>query len=325
MRICVYGAGAMGGAIAGRLARAGHEVSVVARGAHGRAIAERGLTLIEPDGSRWTTRPRVSERPAELGRQDAVIVALKSNLFSDAAESMVPLLGPETLVVTAMNGVPYWYFHRHGGPHDGKRLASVDPGDRCWRLLGPERAIGTVLWMAGSVAEPGAIACGPGLGLPVGEPDGSRSTRVSALAEALLSAGFEAPIKDRIRDELWLKLWGNLSLNPITALTLGTLGASAGDEDAAWVAARMMEEARAIGQALGVAFPTSIPERLAMAAKLIGHKTSMHQDLERGRRLELGAIVAAVVEMGALAGIATPTVETVLRLARARARTAGLD
>lgn len=322
MRIAVYGAGAIGGLIGARLAQvAGIEVGLIARGAQLQAIQAHGLTLLQ-GGRRTVTHLPASDDPTRLGAQDFVIVALKAHAVAGAVEAMQPLLGPETAVVMAVNGVPWWYFHRLDGPWKEHRLESVDPGGRIAQAIGPERAIGCVVYPAAELVEPGVVEHLDGDRLSLGEPSGERSERVRKLAAALIAAGFKAPVKTNIRDEIWVKLWGNLSFNPISALTHATLDRIAADPGTRAVARAMMLEARTIGERLGVRFPIDVDQRIAGAAAVGAHRTSMLQDLERGRPMEIDALVAAVQEMGRLAGVATPTIDAVLALVRLRARVA---
>jgi 2-dehydropantoate 2-reductase len=323
MRIAVYGAGAIGGLIGARLAQvAGIEVGLIARGAQLEAIQAHGLTLIQ-DGQRSVACPPATDDPARLGPQDYVIVTLKAHAVAGAVAGMQPLLGPETAVVMAVNGVPWWYFHRLPGPWAEHRLESVDPGGRIAQGIGPERAIGCVVYPAAELVEPGVVEHLDGDRLSLGEPSGERSERVKKLAAALIAAGFKAPVKTDIRDEIWVKLWGNLSFNPISALTHATLDRIAADPETRAVARAMMLEAKVIGERLGVRFPIDVDRRIAGAAAVGAHRTSMLQDLERGRPMEIDALIAAVQEMGRLFGAATPTIDTVLALVRLRARVAG--
>jgi 2-dehydropantoate 2-reductase len=322
MKVCIYGAGAIGGLLGAKLARSGVEVGLIARGPHLAAMREAGLTL-RGDGESFTVRPRATDDPAELGAQDFVIVTLKAHQVPGVVERLQPLLGPGTAVVTAVNGVPWWYFHGLGGRYDGHRLASVDPGDAQWNGIGPERVIGCVVYPAAEVVEPGVIALVEGDRFTLGEPSGERTARIERLSAALLAAGFKAPVRPRIRDEIWVKLWGNLSFNPISALTTATLATICGDEGARGVARAMMVEAQAVAEKLGVRFAISVDKRIDGAAAVGAHKTSMLQDLERGRPMEIDALVAAVRDMGRLVEIPTPTIDTVLALVRLRAREAG--
>jgi 2-dehydropantoate 2-reductase len=319
MRICVFGAGAIGSLIGARLAAAGAEVSLVARGAHLDAIRERGLVLIAA-GERITVRPRATDDPAELGVQDYVLATIKAYSFPEVVDAMAPLLGSSTAVVTAQNGIPWWYFHALPGEWEGRRLQSVDPGGRIWDVLGPERAIGCVVYPSCEVIEPGVVSHQFGERLMLGEPDGSSTSRVEALARALGEAGFRAPVRPRIRDDIWLKLWGNVSFNPISTLTLATLAEIGAHAPTRAVVHTMMEEARAVALRLGVRFVVDVGTRIDWALDAGEHKTSMLQDLERGRRLELEALVAVVSELGRLVGTPTPTIDTVLALVELRAR-----
>ena len=322
MKIAIVGAGAIGGYFGGLLARAGHDITLIARGSHRDAIRSHGLT-VETGGQRFTTHPACTDNPAEAGVQDAVILSLKAPAVPDMAQRMLPLFGADTPLITAMNGVPYWYFHRHGGPLDGTRLASVDPGDRQWDMIGPQRAIGSVVWVAGTLSAPGVISHSGGSRLPIGEPDGSRSDRVLRLGAILTEAGIEAPVLGNIRQEIWTKLWGNLSYNPVSVLTHGTLEGLSRDPDARRVLTGMMEESRRIGEALGIEFPLTIEQRMAAAEKVGPHKTSMLQDLEAERPMEIGALIGVIAELAGKLAIPTPTIDTVLALLKVRARVAG--
>lgn len=322
MKVCVFGAGAIGGYVGALLARAGVDVSLVARGPHGAAMRENGLTLHIGEET-FTVRPTVTDDPATLGPQDYVLLTLKAHSLPPVVDRLMPLLGPETAVVTAINGIPWWYGYKLDGPAGGRRLDSVDPRGRIWDTIGPERAIGTVVWQAAEVEAPGVVRHGYGERMPLGEPDGSKSARAEALSKALIAAGIKSPVRPRIRDEIWMKLWGNLSFNPLSALTGSTLEALARDPGARGVIAGMMAEARAVGEATGARFTVSVEERIGMAEKVGAHRTSMLQDLEAGRPMEIGALVAAVAELGRLTGLPTPTIDTVLALVSLRAREAG--
>lgn len=241
-----------------------------------------------------------------------------------AVEAIRPLLGRDTCVVTAVNGIPYWYFHKHGGTLEGRVLETVDPGGAQWHGFGPERALGCVVYPATEVVEPGVVQHIYGDKFPLGEPDGGRSQRVAALSAALEAGGLRAPVLERIRDEIWLKLWGNLCFNPLSALTHATLEELCADPGTRAVAKAMMLEAQAIGERLRARFRVDVERRINGAGAVGAHKTSMLQDLERGRPLEIDALVAVVQEMGRLAGMATPTLDVVLALVRQRAALAGL-
>jgi 2-dehydropantoate 2-reductase len=324
MRICVFGAGAIGGYLAGKLALAGHEVCAIARGAHLAAIRTDGLRLIE-DGQTRTVRLPASDDPAAFGPQDVVICALKAQQAHANAGKFAPLLGPHTAVLTAMNGIPWWYFYRARGPLDGHHLESVDPGAAQWIAIGPERAIGCVVDPACEVVAPGVIEHRLYKRFTIGEPDGTHSDRVRALRDALVSAGFDAPIRDAIRWNVWLKLWGNVCFNPISVLTLATLDRITTEPSLRALCRTMMVEAQSVAVALGVAIPDEMmARRLNAAGSVAGHKMSMLQDLERGRSLEIDALITAVQELGRLVGVATPAIDVVLALVQERGRQAGL-
>jgi len=323
MRICVYGAGAIGGYMGAKLAAAGTaEVSLVARGPHLAAMREKGLTLIE-DGEETTVAVDAAQDPAELGVQDYVVVTLKAHSVPGVVDAMQPLLGPETTVVMGVNGVPWWYFHGLGGPNEGRRMEAVDPGGRIWDGIGPERVLGSVVYPAAEVPEPGVIRHLEGNRFTLGEPSGEKTERAEALSKALGAAGLKAPVRPKIRDEIWVKLWGNLSFNPISALTGATLDVLCTEPGTRAVARAMMVEAQAIAEDLGVKFPIDVDRRIDGGAAVGAHKTSMLQDLERGRPMEIDALVTAVQELGRVTGHPTPTIDTVLALVRQRARLAG--
>jgi 2-dehydropantoate 2-reductase len=318
LKVCVFGAGAIGGYIGAQLACAGIDVSLVARGAHLAAMRSHGLRL-QIDGEERIAHVPCTDRPGELGEQDCVFIALKAHQISGAVEAMLPLLGRETSVVTASNGLPYWYFHGAGMLGDTP-LESVDPGGTQSQLLGPRRAIGCVVYPAAEVVAPGVIRHEHGRKVPIGEPDGRRTPRLERLHEALIAGGLDAPIRDDIRDEIWLKLWGNLCFNPVSALTGATIDVIAHDPGTRAVCRAMMLEAAAIGDRLGLKLRVDVDRRIDGAGALGAHKMSMLQDLERGRSMEIESLVGVVQELGRLTGLATPTVDVVLALIRQRAR-----
>lgn len=323
MKICVFGAGAIGGWLAARLAAAGADVSVVARGARLEAIRAKGLRVQDLDGRVTATRVRCSAITAELGAQDFVIIATKAHDAAAAVPVLAPLLGPETAVVTAMNGLPWWYFHKQAGPFEDHRLRTLDPDDAQWRGITPERALGAVIWAAAETPEPGVIRHLSGERIPIGEPDGSRSARAVQLSGALRAAGLKSPVRTDIRTEIWLKLWGNLSFNPVSVLTHATLEDMARDPGTRALIRTMMLEAEQVAAALGVTMPMSIEQRIRGAEAVGAHLTSTLQDLLQGRPLELDALLGAVVECAALARVPVPTLDFVYALAAQRARTAG--
>jgi len=322
VKICVYGAGAIGGYMAVQLARSGVETSVVARGPHLAAIQQNGLTL-KIAGETHTVKLAASNDPATLGRQDYVIVTLKAHQIAAAAAQIKTLCGPETAILYAVNGVPWWYFYKLAGPYENHRVASVDPGGGIWDTLGPERALGCVVLPAAELVAPGVVEHRDSDRFPIGEPDGGKSARVLALSQAMIKAGLRAPVRTRIRDEIWVKLWGNVAFNPVSALTGATLKAIVEDADLHALVRVAMLEAQRVGEALGVTFAVDVDRRIAGSAEVGEHKTSMLQDLERGRPMEIDPMVTAVAELGDLTGIDTPTIDAILTLVRQRARKAG--
>jgi 2-dehydropantoate 2-reductase len=323
MKICIFGAGAIGGYMGAKLAKAGADVSLVARGPHLAAIRDKGLTLIE-EGERFTVPVTASEDPVELGPQDYVIITLKAHSVPPVVDRMQPLIGDGTTIVSGVNGVPWWYFHGLEGSLAETQLESVDPGGAQWRGFGPDRVLGCVVYPAAEVIEPGTIRHIEGNRFSLGEPSGEKSERAMRLSQALNSVGLKAPVRPRIRDEIWVKLWGNLSFNPISALTHATLDVLCTDAGTRAVARAMMIEAQEIAEKLGVKFPIDVDRRIDGGAAVGAHRTSMLQDLDAGRPMEIDALVSAVQELGRLTQTPTPTIDTVLALIRLRARSAGL-
>ena len=324
MKICIFGAGAIGGYMGAKLAQAGAEVSLVARGPHLAAIKDKGLTLAEADRDPVNVKINASENPADLGPQDYVIVTLKAHSVPAVVPKMQPLIGENTTIVSGVNGVPWWYFHKIGTDLEGTRLESVDPDNTQWDGFGPDRVLGCVVYPAAEVSMPGTIKHIEGNRFSLGEPDGSKSERAVALSQALSAAGLKAPVRPRLRDEIWVKLWGNLSFNPISALTHATLDVLCTDSGTRAVAKGMMLEAQEIAEKLGVKFPIDVERRIDGGAAVGSHRTSMLQDLDAGRPMEIDALIGSVQELGHLTKTPTPTIDTVLALTRLRARTAGL-
>jgi 2-dehydropantoate 2-reductase len=321
MKICIYGAGAIGGFIGVLLARAGHDVSFVARGPHLAALRERGARLLI-DGEELVARVPCTDQPAELGPQDYVIITMKSHSVPAAVDSIATLLGPDTAIVTGVNGIPYWYFQDQGSALDGVTLECIDPGGRQLKVLGAARAIGCVLNPAADLIAPGVIRHVHGRKFPIGEPDGRPTRRIERLHQAMRDAGLEAPIRTDIRNEIWLKLWGNLCLSPISALTCATIDLVATDRGTRAVCQAMMAEGRQVGEAIGVSFRVDADRRLDGAAAIGPHKISMLVDLESGRPMEIDPIVTAVQEIGQRLRIPTPTIDVVASLINLRQRTA---
>ena len=322
MKIAIFGAGAIGGMLGVRLAQAGVDVTFIARGPHLAAMQANGVTLLSGEET-ITVRPRCLADPAEADVQDYVIVTLKAHSLPAAAPQIAAMMGPETALVTGINGVPYWYFYGLESPYRGRPIESVDPGGKLWSILPPARAIGCVVYPAAEVTAPGVITHSFGDRFTLGEPDGSRSPRIEALSHHMIAAGLKAPIRPRIRDELWIKLWGNLCYNPISALTGTTLDRITTRPDLRALCRAMMSEAQTVAEALGTRFAISLEKRLDGAAEVGAHKTSMLQDLERGRPMEIDALLGAVVELGTVVGKPMPQCEAILALVRERGRVSG--
>jgi ketopantoate reductase len=312
MKICIVGAGAIGGLMGAKFALAGEEVTLIDQGAHLAAIRKNGLKLIWEDGSETVARDvTATDKLADLGPQDLVVLALKAHYLEQVARDIPALMGPETVIVTVQNGIPWWYFHKHGGPHDGHHLESLDPTGLLSRNIDGDRIIGCVVYPAADVPEPGVIRHVEGDRFPIGELDGSESARVQGLHDLLVKAGFRSRILDDIRSEIWLKAWGNLSFNPISALTHATLVEICQFRDTRDLAAAMMAEAQAIAEDLGITFRHTIEKRIAGAESVGAHKTSMLQDVELGRSLEVEALMGAVLELGRLTEIPAPSIKAV--------------
>ncbi len=312
----MVGAGAIGGMMAARLAAAGHAVSVVARGEHLDAIRRDGLRLVEVDGTETVaSNLHASDDFAALGPHDTVILALKAHQITAVAHELGRLCHDETMVVPVQNGIGWWYFERHGGPHDGRRLKALDPDGTIAGAIGSERVVACIAYPAAQKTAPGVITHVEGDRFPVGEPDGTKSERARALAETLTSAGFKSRVLTDIRSHLWVKAWGNLAFNPVSALTGATLGEICRTPATRELAARMMAEAGRIAEALGVRIRISVEQRIAGAEAVGEHKTSMLQDAEAGRPLELDPLVGVFVELGELTGVPTPAISTVYGLA----------
>ena len=312
MKIAVVGAGAIGGYLGAKLSLAGEDVTFIARNKNLAAINAHGFRLILEDGSeQHATKVRAVQAMAAAGPQDVVLLTLKAHQVKDVLPDLRALFGPETMVVTMINGLPWWYFHKLAGPYEGRRLESVDPGGVIAAHIEPERVIGSVVYPAAELIAPGVVKVIEGNRFTLGEPDGSRSPRIEALAQAMMKAGFKSPVSKDIRGEIWVKLWGNLSFNPISALTHATLQDICRFPASRELAASMMREAQAVGEKVGVEFKVSLDKRIAGAEAVGAHKTSMLQDVEAGRALELEALVGSVVELGRITETPTPTINAI--------------
>lgn len=296
MKLAILGAGATGGFLGARLAKAGADVVLIARGPHLQKMTESGLRLIEPDGES-TVPVKATDDLGVLRSVDAVFVTLKAHSLPAIADRLADNLGAETVVVSAQNGIPWWYFQRHGGELEGAHLETVDPGGLVARTIDPQRVIACIVYPATTVVEPGVVRHGEGEKFSLGELDGSQTERIVALSRLLVSAGLKAPVQSRIRQELWLKLLGNAVFNPLSVLTRATLGEMAESPLVALIVRAAMEEVDSVARRLGIEIPISIDQRIRGAARVGAHKTSMLQDLEAGRPLEIDAIVGSVVEL----------------------------
>ena len=307
MKICVVGAGSIGGYLAVRLARAGQDVSVIARGPHLAAIKAHGLKLIEGEDEMVAEGLTATDRISDLGPQDIVLLALKAHQIEAVVDDLPSLLGPDTVIVTLQNGIPWWYFQKLDGPYADRVVKTVDPTGVLFERIDPERVIGCIAYPAAMIAEPGVIKHIEGNRFPVGELDGSLSERVRGVAAAFEDAGFKARVLDDIRSEIWLKLWGNLTFNPISALTHATLVDICQFPLTRGLAATMMTEAQEIGERLGAGFRVPLKRRIAGAEGVGKHKTSMLQDVEVGKPLEIDGMLGVVVELAEMTGVDVPT------------------
>jgi 2-dehydropantoate 2-reductase len=322
MKICVYGAGAIGGLMAAWLARSGHDVSVVARGAQLDAIRRHGLR-VQSKGGVESFRVKAESDPAKLGPQDYVLVTVKAQSLTDVAATISPLLGKDTSVVTAMNGVPWWFFNRLKFKNGAERLESLDPGGKLSRAIPTDRVVGCVIHLAASTPEPGLISHNMGAKLILGEPGGEHTARTTRIAEALTAAGFEIVVTDSIEKEFWVKLLGNVSFNPVSALTVTTADRLIENQEVKAYMVEIMREVLAIGRAVGVDANIDPEARIDMARSLGRFKTSMLQDLEAGKPLEIDGLLAGTLEIARKAGVRAPFTESLYGLIRARAQSTG--
>lgn len=315
MVFLIAGAGAIGAYIGALMSRAGMDVTIFARGPHLRAMQERGIRVVSAEGE-FQAKPRIAGTLEEVGPIDVIFLTVKAHGLTQLAPQLAPVLGPETSVVSTQNGIPWWFFERWGGNWEGTHLERVDPGGVISAAIEPRRVVGSLVYFATEVAEPGIIRHTEGNRISLGEPDGSRSERVRAIAEALIRCGLRAPITTRIRQEIWVKLLGNIAFNPVSALTRATLVQMVGHSEVSQLVRSIMQETELVGKELGLELPISIDQRIAGAEKVGEHKTSMLQDLESGRPMELEAIVGAVVELGERMKIAMPSTRAVYACAK---------
>jgi 2-dehydropantoate 2-reductase len=322
MRACIYGAGAIGAWLGAALADGGAEVTLIARGPHLEAMRRNGLT-IEQDGERRSVKLACTDDVSAAGPQDHVILTVKAHSVLPAVDKISLLLGPQTSVVTAQNGILWWYCHALEGPLRDRHLETADPGGKIWATLGPERAIGCVVYPSCEIVEPGVVRHLEGNRFMLGEPSGEKTERVRALAEAMTAGGLKAPVRTKIRDDIWFKLLGNATFNPVSVLTGATLEQMGRDAGTRSVIRTLMEEAAAVASALDVKFPMDLDKRIDGGVAVGAHKTSMLQDYELGRPLEIDALVASVAELGRLVGVPTPVLDAVVELVRLKANLRG--
>ena len=322
MKIAIIGAGAIGGLVGAKLALAGEDVTFIVRGRNLSAIRERGIRLVTADGHEHTAlHVQATDDYAAAGPQDVVVLAMKAHQLEPVIASLPHLLGPDTIVIPMQNGIPYWYFQKHGGEHEGKHVDSVDPGGRIAQAIDPARVLGCVVYPASELTAPGVVRHIEGDRFPLGELDGSVSERVQRVSACFANAGFKAPVLEDIRAEVWLKLWGNLTFNPISSLTHATLVDICQYPLTRGLAASMMTEAQAVAHKLGITFRVPLEKRIAGAEKVGKHKTSMLQDVEAGRELEIDALLGSVVELARLTDTPTPHMDSVYALVKLLART----
>ena len=310
MNITVIGAGAIGGHIAAKLAAAGESVKVVARGEHLKAIRERGLKLKE-NGEEIVARVEATDRIAEAGGADLIVLGVKAHQLAPIAAEVASIVAPTTTIMTTQNGIPWWYFFKHGGRYEGVRLESVDPGGVIASHLPIDAVVAAIIYQAAEIESPGIIRHVEGHRLPLAEIDGAKTERIAALSELFTNAGFKSPALSDVRSEIWMKLWGNLTFNPVSALSHATLEDICRFAPTRALAAAMMREAQTVGEAFGIRFRLSIDKRIAGAESIGAHKTSMLQDIEHGRAIEIDALLGSVTELARLANVATPHLDAI--------------
>ena len=312
MKYTIVGAGAIGGYLGAKLALAGEDVTFIARNRNLEAINTRGMTLHLPDGSTEQAKQvRAVQDPTEAGPQDVVLLTTKAHQLLDLVPGMRALFGPETMVVSMVNGIPWWYFQKLGGAYEAQQLSSVDPDGALGAGIEVNRIIGGIVYPAAELLEPGVVKVIEGNRFTLGELDNQRTPRIEALSKSMMAAGFKAPVSRDIRSEIWVKLWGNLTFNPVSALSHATLEDICGYPLTRELAQRMMQEAQLVGEKLGVTFKVSVDQRIAGAQAVGAHKTSMLQDVEQGRALELEALLGSVVELARITNTATPTIDAI--------------
>ena len=325
INICIFGAGAIGGYLGCCLSKAGANVSLIARGAHKEAIEKDGLTLISNEGSE-NFNLKVTDNPNDLNTQDYIILAVKAHAISNIVTSLQPLLNNKTTVLSAVNGLPWWYFYKANSQTklENSYIESVDPNGLIWDTIDPKRALGCVVYPACEIEKPGVIRHIKGNRFSLGEPDGVNSERLKILSNLLIAGGLKAPQKKRIRDEIWIKLWGNCSFNPLSAITGASLDVIGNDQGSRMLITQLMEECQNVGQALGIKFNVSIEDRINGATSIIGHKPSTRQDIEMKRPLEIDPIMSAIIEIGQKLNIPTPMLKNINAILKLKADYLGL-
>ena len=324
MKICIFGSGAIGSYIGSLLIKGGADVSLICRGEHLKAIQSKGLLMqSKEENEEYFCKPKASDDPNDLGKQDFIIVTLKAHSAALTAENLLPLMDDNTTVLSAVNGLPWWYFYKSGDKYENTKLISVDPKNWQWEFIKPHRVLGCVVYPAAEIKEPGHVIHSEGNRLLIGEPDGSVSDRARNISKILIKSGFKSPVRKNIRKDIWMKLWGNLAFNPVSALTSATLEDLVNDRDTCTIIREMMQEGEKVANTLGISFPISLEQRIEGTRKVGQHKTSTLQDLELGRPMEIDALTKSVSEAGKIVGVATPTIDMIYHLVRLKAQQAG--
>ena len=324
-KICIFGAGAIGGYIAACLKKTDVEISLIARGAHQKAIEEKGLTLIKNDKSE-NFKFNVTDDPKTLDVQDYIFISVKAHSISNIVDNLSPIISDQTSIISTVNGLPWWYFYKSntGTSLDNKYIESVDPNGKIWNTFKPERAIGCVVYPACEITEPGVIKHNEGERFSLGEPDGTKSARLKKIADLLIAGGLKVPQKKNLRDEIWIKLWGNCSFNPVSALTNKTLDEIGNDKELISLVRKLMEECKLVGERIGAKFNVSIDDRIKGAISVIGHKPSTTQDLNSGKPLEIDPIIGSIIELANKLNIETPNLKSVNSRLKIKAEKMGL-
>ena len=324
-KICIFGAGAIGGYIAACLKKTNAEISLIARGAHKKAIEEKGLTLIKNNKSE-NFKFNVTDDPKTLDVQDYIFISVKAHSISNIVDNLSPIINDQTSIISTVNGLPWWYFYKSntGTSLDNKYIESVDPNGKIWNTFKPERAIGCVVYPACEITEPGVIKHNEGERFSLGEPDGTKSVRLKKIADLLIAGGLKVPQKKNLRDEIWIKLWGNCSFNPVSALTNKTLDEIGKDKELIDLVRKLMEECQMVGEKIGVKFNVSIDDRIKGATSVIGHKPSTTQDLNAGKPLEIDPIIGSIIEIANKLKVETPNLKTINSRLKIKAENMGL-